>query len=64
MFVRLCVDLDRSGNVCGSSYELHGDDGVESFATCLFGPFDQPEETFADLLSAHRVNVGHQHSLF
>lgn len=64
MFTRVCVDLDRAGNVCGSSYEIHDADGIASFGTALFGPFDSPEEVFADLLAAHRQHVGTQQSIF
>lgn len=64
MFVRLCVDLDKAGNVAGSSYEIHDADGIASFGTALFGPFDHPEEVFADLLAAHRHHVGEQTTLF
>lgn len=64
MFVRLCVDLDRSGNVCGASYEVHDRDGISTFGTELFGPFDPPEEVFARLLATHRHDVGEQLSIF
>lgn len=64
MFTRLCVDLDRAGNVVGSSYELHGDDGLQSYGTALVAPFDTPEEAFADLLAAHRHHFGVQPTIF
>lgn len=64
MFTRVCVDLDRAGNVVGASYELHGDDGIQSFGTALVEPFETPEEAFADLLAAHRHQIGTQPTIF
>lgn len=46
-FYRLCVDVDRVGNVRGASYEVHAGDDVLSFGTVLVGPFDTDEEALA-----------------
>jgi hypothetical protein len=64
VFTRLCVDLDKAGNVAGSSYELHDEDGIASFGTALVEPFETPEEAFADLLATHRHQIGSHQSLF
>lgn len=64
MFTRLCIDLDRAGNLCGASYEIHGDDGVQSFGTALVAPFETPVEAFVDLLEAHRHQIGAQLPIF
>lgn len=64
MFVRICVDVDQQGQVAGSSYELHDQDGLVTFVTDSVSPFDTPEEAFADLLAAHRQQFGWQPALF
>lgn len=64
MFVRICVDVDQLGQVKGSSYELHDQDGLVSFVTDSVCPFDSPEEAFADLLAAHRQQFGTHQTLF
>lgn len=64
MFVRICVDVDRIGQVCGSSYELHDADGLVTFVTDTVSPWDSPAEAFLDLLAAHREQFGWQTTLF
>lgn len=65
MWVRLCVDLDSAGNVCGASYEHHDADGVVvSIGTHLFGPFDTPAEVLESLAAAHRGEFGVTQTLF
>ena len=64
MFVRICVDVNKAGNVCGSSYELHDEDGLVTFVTDSVSPWDTPEEAFADLLAAHRHQFGTHQTLF
>jgi len=65
MWVRLCVDLDGAGNVCGASWEHHSDDGsIEAFGTAAFGPFDTPHEVLTSLADAHLVEIGQHHTLF
>lgn len=65
MWVRMAVDLDSAGNVCGASFEHHDADGVVvSFGTHLFGPFDTPAEVLESLISAHRDEYGVHQTLF
>lgn len=64
MFTRLCVDVDKHGQVVGSSLELHDADGLVTFVTDSVSPFDRPEEAFAALLDSRFALVGVQASLF
>lgn len=65
MFTRLCIDLDRAGNVAGTSYEVHAD-GTTTTIVVLPppGPFDTPAEALESALSRFRQDVGEQASIF
>lgn len=64
MFTRVCVDLDRAGNVCGASYETMDADGPTAIWTTSVAPFDTPTEAFESALDELRSHMGVQHSLF
>lgn len=53
MWYRLCVDVDRSGQVLGASYETREDDRVCRIVTMAqndLGPFDSPLDAFRKVL--------------
>lgn len=49
LWYRLCVDVDRAGNVIGASYERHRDDQVDRVHVTAVGPFDTRHEALDQL---------------
>lgn len=65
MWLRICVDLDMSGNVRGWSYERRNDAGPDLIHVgAAPGPFDTPEEAFAAARNHAVDRFGTQMPLF
>lgn len=64
-FTRLCVDLNASGNVAGTSWERHTDAGRLSYGTGpAVEPFADPYDALSVLLAWAQAEFGIQATLF